>query len=237
MGSASSTPLSAAFAGADSLNEDYRAVVAGSTGATGRWCVCEFLQDPNCKKVVALTRRSIADTRAVFPLGDLEKLEVKEVADFSTLESLQIESLNGPSPIYAVCALGSAPFSEMSDFVIPGYFGDFCKKIRVKKMSLISSVSAQTGSIFGYLDTLGRREDKFINLGFENLLILRPGFLLRQELRRFKERFEVFFPESKKIDTRDLAKVVRHTLCKKIPTALTILEQNDIKAISLQMGS
>ena len=85
--------------------------------------------------------------------------------------------------------------------------------------------------------------EDYLNLGifgaekFPTLLVFRPGFLQRQEKVRLKERFAILFPDSMKIDTRNLAKVIRDEIVRdglkaEAGTATTkVYEQSDIKKI------
>jgi uncharacterized protein YbjT (DUF2867 family) len=104
--------------------------------------------------------------------------------------------------------MGSAPYTEESDFTVPVAFGKACKAAGVHSMFLVSAVNSKAGSIFGYVDTLGRREDAYKAMGFSRLGIYQPGFLGRQEKIRFKEYFQYIVPSSWTIDTRDLARVM-----------------------------
>ena len=157
MGSGHSAQVEA-VATSKPTNEKYAVLIAGSTGACGKAFVMQHLQDPNCSRVIALTRRQIDDTREMFPKGDLGKLTVKQV-DFDALNAAEISE--GDHPTVAVCALGSAPYTEESDFVVPCKFATYCKSAGVKTMILVSAVGSTKGSLFGYVDTLGRREEFF----------------------------------------------------------------------------
>ena len=215
----------------------YCAVVAGSTGATGRWCISEFLRDPSCEKVTAIVRKKPGNLDETWPDCLKDKLEVIEVPDFSQLAGLQGVSL-GKSTIIGVCAMGSAPYSEEADFTAPSQFAIFAKAQGISSMALVSSIGVKPGSGWsGYIETLGRRETFFGAEKFPTLLVFRPGFLLRQERVRTKEKFAVLFPDSMKIDTRDLAKVIRDEIVREglkpdsDSATIKVYEQSDIKTI------
>jgi len=213
----------------DAINDNYSVLIAGSTGACGRAFVCEHLQDPKCSRVIALTRRPIDDLNSMFPRGDHSKLVVKQV-DFNNLQSSEVLPIDLTT--VAVCALGSAPYSEESDFTVPCHFAKFCKDSGVKTMTMVSSVGVKKGSIFGYLDTLGRREEFFTDIGFERCIILRPKFLLRHELARAKEMVAAILPASKKIDVSDVAKAGLRAMGRRWPGNLLILENADLLSLS-----
>jgi uncharacterized protein YbjT (DUF2867 family) len=188
------------------------AVVAGATGATGRWIVCDLVNNPSCKSVIALTRSDIEALGDVFPSADPElvkcKLIVKKL-DFNLLKERGefTESFN-PGPKVAFCALGSAPFSEDSDFVTPVAFGRACKAAGVESMFLVSAQGARAGSWIKYSDTIGRREDAFKALDFRRLGIYRSGMMDRQEKTRTKELIRHILPSFLVLSTKDIARVM-----------------------------
>ena len=193
-------------------NEKFTAIVGGATGATGRWIVTGLINGDDCVRVVALTRSDIASPADTFPEADKDKmakkLVVKKVDFKSIVTSGELPSDLGEKPSIGFCAMGSAPYTEESDFTVPVAFGRACKAAGVDSMFLVSAVNSKSGSCFGYVDTLGRREDAYKGMDFKRLGIYQPGFLGRQEKMRFKEMFQYIVPSSWTIDTKDLAKVM-----------------------------
>ena len=190
--------------------QTYVAVVAGATGATGRWIVRDLLNSDKCTKVVALTRSDISVPSEVFPGADEAKISAKLVChkiDWNFLkESGEFRPpLPGPASV-AFCGLGSSPYTEESDFTMPVAFGKASKKLGVGSMFLVSSAGAKAGSWIGLLHTLGRREDAFKAIGFGRLGIFRPGMMDRQEMTRTKELIGRILPSRWVIDTREVAK-------------------------------
>ena len=195
------------------VNASFVAVVGGSTGATGRWIVGDLVNRPECSKVIALTRSEIPDPSATFPSADKDKIASKLIVHKVDWQKMNESGSFTPAlpvtPTVGFCAMGSAPYTEESDFTMPVAFGKCCKALGVKDMFLVSSVGAKAGSWFGYIDTLGRREEAFKALSFDRLLIVRPGMMDRQEKKRFpKEYFKFLMPSSYVIDTRDIARVM-----------------------------
>lgn len=186
------------------------AIVAGATGATGRWIVGELINTPECTQVIALTRSDVKDIHATFPsvlpehaAGKLvlHKLDFKQLSDSQEF----FPALPG-TPTIGFCAMGSAPYSEESDYTLPVAFAKTCRSAGVHSMFLVSASNAKTGSWFGYMDTIGRREDAFQSTGFTRLGIFRPAMIDRQELRRTKELLSYIMPSCWKIDSRVIAK-------------------------------
>ena len=217
---------------ATSSEAPFVAVVAGATGATGRWIVCELINRPECEKVFALTRSDI-NPNDMFPSADKEKMETKLVVkkiDWSSLKtSNSIHDFEGSKPTVGFCAMGSAPYTEESDYTLPVAFGNACKNAGVSSMFLVSAVGSKAGSFFGYVDTLGRREEAFKGMNFQRLGIYRPMGMLRQDRQRTKESFFSFItPSSMLIDTREIAKVmVDHAISMK--AGVNELSHSDMK--------
>ena len=197
MGNETSLPLPLT---ASASSRTYQAVVAGSTGASGRAVVGELLKDPKCVRVVALTRTVPSEK-----VDTSEKLIFSDFAEFP-----KSGDFIANVPTVAVVAMGTAPWTEEADVTAPTAFGRKAADFGVVKCALVSAVGASTGSMFGYVDAMGRREQAFQEIKFlEGLVIFRPKFLLRQEKMRTKEKFfEKISPDSQCIDTRDMAKVI-----------------------------
>ena len=194
----------------------FTAVVAGATGATGRWIVGELVNRPECEKVVALTRSDIKPEET-FPSADKDKIPTKlvvEKVDWERIKQtneLPKSATNGVS--VAFCAMGSAPCSEEADVVLPIAFGQACKKAGIESMFLVSARGASAGSWLFIADALGRREDAFKAMNFSRLGIYRPMMMDRQEKRRSKEILGLILPSCWVIDTRDIARVmVEHAI-------------------------
>lgn len=192
--------------------EPFVAVVGGATGACGRWIVGDLVNNSHCTKVIALTRSEITDPSSMFPSIDKDKIASKlniHKLDWSkTNEAKEFVPPLSENPTVGFCAMGSAPYTEESDYTMPVAFATSAKKAGVNSMFLVSAVGVKAGSWFGYIDTLGRREDAFKSMGFSRLGIYRPGFIDRQEKIRPKEYFKYLMPSSYVIDSRDISKVM-----------------------------
>lgn len=194
------------------VEQSFIAVVAGSTGATGRWIVSELINSSECTKVIALTRGEIENPGEVFSNANAENLQAKltvQKVDWKQLQSSEtLPNTVTESPTIAFCAMGSAPYSEESDYILPVAFAKACRGSQIHSMFLVSASTAKAGSWLGYNDTLGRREETFKDLGFNRLGIYRPGMMDRQEKRRTKELIGAILPGFLKIDTKDIAKTM-----------------------------
>jgi hypothetical protein len=195
------------------IDSPFIAIVAGATGACGCYIVGGLVNNPKCMKVIALTRSDITEPSATFPSIEKDKISSKLVVhklDWKrTSESQDFVPALPEKPTVGFCAMGSAPYTEESDFTMPVAFGNAAKKNGVNSMFLVSSTGAKAGSWFGYIDTIGRREEAFKALGFPRLGIYRPGMMDRHEKQRFpKEYFKYLMPSCYVIDTKDISKAM-----------------------------
>ena len=192
-------------------NQPFVAIVGGATGACGRYIVGDLVNNPSCLRVIALTRSDIPDPASTFPSIDNEmmksKLVVHKLDWKKTNEMGDFVPPLTEKPSVAFCAMGSAPYTEESDFTMPVAFANASKKNGADSMFLVSSTGAKAGSWFGYIDTIGRREEAFKAIGFGRLGIFRPGMMERHEKKRFpKEYLKYIMPSCYVIDTKDIAK-------------------------------
>ena len=213
----------------------FTAIVGGATGATGRWIVCDLVNSSSCKSVVAITRSDIACPTDTFPSADPELLKTKltiQREDFPTLavSGLFSRSIHG-SPVVGFCAMGSAPFSEESDFVAPVAFAKACKAAGAESMFLVSAQGAKAGSWIKYNDTLGRREDAFKAMGFRRLGIYRSGIMDRQEKARTKEMLRHILPSFLVISTKEISRVMVESAIR-MKEGTFIFSHSDMKKIA-----
>jgi len=225
------------------------AVVAGATGATGRYIVGQLLSQGVAEKTIALSRRALKDPQAVatalsLSLDDATKhldsgrLEI-QVVDFDRLVKERKPQWDPPDADLAFCAMGSAPYTELSDFTLPAAFAAAVAGGHAAHMGLVSSQGASTSSWVGYCRCLGRREEEFQTHAFPlGLSIWRPGMLDRGELSagRLKERLaNRFLPSSMHTSTQDLAAAIVAEAVRVKETdpkgAVTVYESDVIKKI------
>jgi hypothetical protein len=201
--------------------------------------VGDLVNRPECTKVVALTRSDIPDPAATFPSADKEKIASKLVVHKVDWKKMSESDSFSPAlpvtPTVAFCGMGSAPYTEESDFTMPVAFAKACKKVGVKDMFLISSTGAKVGSWFGYCDTLGRREEAFKALSFDRLLVVRPGMMDRHEKQRFpKEYFKYLMPSCYVIDTRDISRVMVESAVR-MKAGVHTMTHDDMKTIAADL--
>tara|TARA_A100001011_G_scaffold352331_1_gene393066 strand:- start:449 stop:1096 length:648 start_codon:yes stop_codon:yes gene_type:complete len=151
-----------------------KAIVLGATGATGQELVKLLLNDPNFSKVTIFVRKK--------PRIKHEKLTTYEI-DFSRLNEYK-GLINGDVIFSALGTTLSQAGSKTQQYLVDfNYQYEFAKigsENKVIHYSLVSSVGANIKSPFFYPKTKGALEQAVKKLGFNNIYIFQPPFLIRQ---------------------------------------------------------
>ncbi|CAD7949244.1 unnamed protein product [Amoebophrya sp. A120] len=191
--------------------KQYEAIVAGSTGASGRALVAALSARPNCTRIHALVRQGKGmpdlkrdEVQKAFPGIEYDKLNIGSagggtsarlnVVEFDYENAKPLPTIAQGTEVMAFCALGTAPFSELVDYTYSVNFAEaVAKSYDVKALGLVSSQGANKDSMMGYMETLGRRENQFAELAKQYkfpTIFARPGPIDRDELaeERLKER-------------------------------------------------
>lgn len=159
-----------------------KALIIGATGATGKDLTGCLLQDDSYTQVVLFVRR---------PSGTVH-FKLKEIiTDFENLESVA-EHIKGD--VLFSClgttlkAAGSKEKQWHIDFEIPLKFAETATLNGVVKMVLLSAYGASPKSRVFYSCLKGELEKAIEKLHFQQLIIFRPGLLLRRNTNRAAER-------------------------------------------------
>jgi len=151
-----------------------KAIVLGATGATGQELVKLLLNDPNFSKVTIFVRKK--------PRIKHKKLTTYEI-DFSRLNEYK-GLINGDVIFSALGTTLSQAGSKTQQYLVDfNYQYEFAKigsENKVIHYSLVSSVGANIKSPFFYPKTKGALEEAVKKLGFNNIYIFQPPFLIRQ---------------------------------------------------------
>lgn len=159
-----------------------KALIIGATGATGKDLVKALLDHPDYTGIVAFVRRSsgLAHPKYSEVITDFDKLE--EVSD----------SIKGD--VWFSClgttlkAAGSKEKQWQIDYDIPARFADIAKQNEVPRAVIVSAYGASATSKVFYSKMKGQLDEHIANLGFDQCIIFRPGFLLRKDTDRTSER-------------------------------------------------
>lgn len=159
-----------------------RALIIGATGATGKDLVNTLLRDPDYTGVVTFVRRT----------SGIHHPKLTEVlTDFDKMEPIEGQ-INGD--VWFSClgttlkTAGSKEKQWHIDYEIPLEFARIAKRNGVRQMVLLSSYGASPHSKVFYSKMKGELEEKMKGLGFEKLIIFKPGLLLRKDTDRLGEK-------------------------------------------------
>ena len=151
-----------------------KAIVFGGTGATGQELVKLLLKDSRFSKVIIFVRKN--------PKIKHDKLTTYEI-DFSRLNEYK-GLIHGDVIFSALGTTLSQAGSKTQQYLVDfNYQYEFAKmgfKNKVTHYSLVSSVGANINSFFFYPKTKGALEEAVKKLGFKNVYIFQPPFLIRQ---------------------------------------------------------
>lgn len=149
------------------------ALIVGGSGLVGRFCLDALLAEPAYSSVIALGRRTLAQSHP--------KL-VQEITELDALASLTLPQVDD-----VFCALGTTIRTAGSqeafrrvDLEFPLAAARQSMKFGAKQFVLVSSVGADPNSKNFYLRTKGEVEQTLTALPFQAVHIFRPSLLLGQ---------------------------------------------------------
>jgi uncharacterized protein YbjT (DUF2867 family) len=159
-----------------------KALIIGATGATGSDLVKVLLNDADYTHVTIFVRRNtgIVDPKLTELITDFDHPE--QVAEY--MEADVLFSCLGTT----LKAAGSKEQQEHIDLEIPLKFAAVAGSKGVKKAVLLSAYGASAGSSIFYSRLKGRLEEGMEQLNYDQLIIFRPGLLLRKNTDRGGER-------------------------------------------------
>ncbi len=163
-----------------------RALIIGATGATGKNLVNVLLQDADYTEVVAFVRRPSGRTHPKFS---------EVVTNFENLEDVA-RSIKGD--VWFSCfgtirsAAGSKEKQWHIDYDIPATFAEIARRNGVAKVVLVSAYGASATSKVFYSRLKGTLDERIASLNFDQCIIFRPGFLIRENSDRLMERVTAF---------------------------------------------
>lgn len=159
-----------------------KAIVIGATGATGRDLVSQLLADDDFEQIEVFTRRSTGITAA--------RLH-EHIVDFEAIPSWQHE-IQGDILFSALGTTLKQAGSQKKQWHIDyDYQVDVAKAARrneVPTLVLVSSIGANTRSVFFYSKMKGAIEASVRQLCFPRTIIMRPPSLIRKGSDRFGEK-------------------------------------------------
>lgn len=211
------------------------AIVIGGSGATGRELVQQLLADTRFSKVRVLLRRPYFEYH--------DKLE-EIIVDFDKLSFFQ-DHVKGDVAFSCLGTTlkdaGSKEAQWHIDYDYPLHFAKMAFENGVTHFSLLSAAGVKANSRIFYNRMKGSLEDAIKDIGFQQLIILRPGFIERPYSDRLGEKIGLkvitalnklgIFKQYAPIKTKQLALAMLESIFK-YKTPVQVLELKDIKAIS-----
>lgn len=162
-----------------------KAIVIGGSGATGKYLVKRLLADDRFDEIVLLLRK---------PTADADPKLKQVIVDFDKLDEYA-EQIKGDVAFSCLgTTLKDAGSKEAQWKVDYDYQYNFAKIARqngVTTFVLMSAQNADAKSSFFYSRMKGELEQSIEALGFDKLIIVQPGLLLRPDTDRLVEKLSV----------------------------------------------
>jgi uncharacterized protein YbjT (DUF2867 family) len=163
------------------VNQNFAAIILGGTGQVGGAAVAELLTISECREVVMLTRKPIA-----------QRSRLRDVvldtcaADFAERSVAFARGVSSQGPVSAVSCVGvgsgSMRWSEEElqrlELGVVGAFARGCHDAGIAQFCLLSAVGSTARSRFRYVRIMGMKEDTVRGIGFTRLAIFRPGIIV-----------------------------------------------------------
>jgi len=163
------------------------ALIAGASGLVGRELTKKLINSDQYSLIYIISRKK----------SGLVDEKIREIViDFERINELSFEE-----PVEDLfCTLGTTMKKAGSrenfkkvDYEYVVAFARLGKRIGASKFLVISSMGANPKSMVFYNSIKGKTEEALINIGFKQLVILRPSLLLgKRSEKRFAERLSGF---------------------------------------------
>jgi len=163
------------------MTQNFAAIVLGGTGQVGGAAVAELLAIPECREVVMITRKPVAErTRVRNVVLDTGGVDFAERTEEVARETLS----RGPASAVSCVGVGSGSmrWSEEElkrlELGVVGAFARGCRDAGIAQFCLLSAVGSTAKSRFRYVRVMGMKEDTLRSIGFRRLAIFRPGIIV-----------------------------------------------------------
>lgn len=147
------------------------AVIAGSSGLVGGYCLEALLEHPEFNPVWSLVRQPQQITHA--RLRQV-KTDFDRLPDFSRLENAAVFCALGTT----IRKAGSQEAFRRVDYEYPLRLAEAMKKAGATSYSLVSSIGADADSSTFYLRVKGELQRELRKIGFRCLHFFEPSFLM-----------------------------------------------------------
>jgi len=185
-----------------SIQKQFKAVLVGGTGATGRYLLAELIKSKNFSEITSLGRRKVTlpddikdinledeetSGRLKQPIVDMENISDETFGEYFENKDVFFTTL-GTTRKQA----GSAAAFRHVDYDYNYNLAQLAKAKNIRLCSLLSSQGANKDAFFLYTQVKGQLEHDIGELGFPQHSIFRPGVLSRGADARFGEKIAGF---------------------------------------------
>src|SRR4051794_25766118 len=155
---------------------EYIAMLLGATGNVGGHILRLLVQRPLCRKVVVVTRRSVAElanAKVQQVVVNMDRLE-EELAPYATGVDIALAAFG--------VGKGSAKMADEEvrkiEITYPTAFASAARKGGARVLAMMTAAGANRQSSTKYLRTIGDKEERSKELEFDFLGLYRPGVIL-----------------------------------------------------------
>lgn len=156
-----------------------KALIAGSTGLIGGYCLQVLCDNPTYSEVIALVRKPIIKTHSKLKVitSNFDNLR----NDLSNIQADDVYCCLGTT----IKKAGSQEAFRKIDHTLVIAIADLMRKQGAEQFLVISSMGADSNSKVFYNRTKGEMEEALTEIGYPCLRIIRPSLLLgkREEFR------------------------------------------------------
>jgi len=162
------------------MSQPFAAIILGGTGQVGSAAVEALLGLPECREVVMITRKPIAErARVCNVVVDTGAADFAERAAALARETLTQGATSAVSCVGV--GSGSMRWSEeelrLLEVGVVGAFASGCRDAGIAQFCLLSAAGSSARSPIRYARIMGMKEDTVRGIGFPRLAIFRPGII------------------------------------------------------------
>lgn len=163
------------------MKQTFAAMILGGTGQVGSATVAALLAIPECREVVMITRKPVAESARVRNI--VLDTGAPDFNDRAAALALEVLSQGPASAVTCVgVGSGSARWSEEDlkrlELGVVGAFARGCHQAGIAQFCLLSAAGSSARSWIRYARIMGMKEDTVRSLGFARLAIFRPGIIV-----------------------------------------------------------
>jgi uncharacterized protein YbjT (DUF2867 family) len=163
------------------MNQNFAAMILGGTGQVGGATVEELLAIPECREVVMVTRKPVAERARVRNV--VLDTGADDFADRTAALAREVLS-HGPASAVSCVGVGSGSMRWSEEELrrlevgVVGGFARGCHDAGITQFCLLSAVGSSDRSRLRYARIMGMKENTVRNIGFSRLAIFRPGIIV-----------------------------------------------------------